>query len=304
MLSSTGVAPYRTRITCRVFALLVLLTCAQAYTAAACDLCAIYSATELRQSRKGVQLGVGQQFTRFQTLKDDGKTVPNPQGEYMNSAVTQVLLGYNFDSRWGLQLNLPIISRTFRRAVDGGRERGDETGLGDLSLVGLVRPYHRVTERSVLTTTIFGGLKLPSGDPDRLSEEASEDDDDHHDDGLLASHRDRHGDEETSGIHGHDLALGSGSVDGIIGGQVVFTWERFLWTTMVQYTMRTEGSFDYRYANDVQWRGGPGAFLLLHDHYALTAQFLISGERKGMDELDGSDVRERRVLDRVRDLFG
>jgi len=254
-------------------------------TVAACDLCAIYSATELRESRRGLQLGVGQQFTRFEDLKRDGKSVDNPEHEYLNSSITQLLVGYNIDARWGVQLNLPIISRTFRRAVGDGVERDDETGVGDLSLIGQVRPYSRVTADSVLTTTLFGGLKLPSGSADRLREEREE----------AGGHDGAHGDEETSGIHGHDLALGSGSVDGVIGGRVLLTWKRFLWTTTVQYLMRTEGSHDYRYANDVIWRGGPGAFLLLDDRYVVTVQLAISGERKGRDELDGGSVGDTRL---------
>jgi hypothetical protein len=261
----------------------------------ACDLCAIYSATELRESRTGVQIGVGQQFTRFDDLQDDGDGIPNPAGEYLNSAITQIFLGYNFDPRWGVQLNLPIISRTFRRVHDGHRERGDETGVGDLSLLGTFRPYSYVSERTVIQTSLFGGLKLPSGSPDRLREELDED---HHDDGEEPDDDDEHhgfeahgGSEDVaSGIHGHDLALGSGSVDGIIGGRVFLSWDRLFWTTAVQYLMRTQGRFDYRYANDVLWQGGPGVFVLLDDAYSLTARFLIAGERKGQDELAGDDV--------------
>lgn len=142
--------------------------------AAACDICSIYSATEQRETRTGFEIGVGEQFTRFATLRNDGDKVDNPADEYVNSAITQLLFGYNFDPRWGIQLNLPIISRTFRRLHDGAIDRGDETGVGDLSLAGVWRPYSWVGTESVFRLSLFGGLKFPSGSTDRLREELEE----------------------------------------------------------------------------------------------------------------------------------
>jgi len=258
----------------------------------ACDLCAIYTATELRERRGGPWLGVAEQYSHFATLKLDGDEVSNPADQYLDSSITQVLLGYNLNPAIGFQLNVPIISRSYRRIEDGSIQNGDVAGFGDLALLGTWRPYSRVGAQSVSHFSLFGGLKLPSGSPHRLQEEVGED---HHH--MMQADDEQDADdgaeEDTaSAIHGHDLALGSGSVDGIIGGQAYLSWRRAFVTAAVQYRMRTEGSYDYRYANDLWWSGGPGVYVLLGDdllgrQYSLTMQAVVSGEYKGNDELDG-----------------
>src|SRR4029453_8152028 len=159
-------------------------------------------------------------------------------GEFLNSSITQFVLGYQWNERFGLQLNIPFIARTFRRLEDGRLERGDSIGAGDLSLIGNLLAFDRVTDRSVFLFSLLGGLKLPSGNPDFLSEEldevttAAE--------GQPARLRmrgvprhstpggDPDGDDgprQTGGVHGHDLALGSGSVDGVVGGSLYWSFD-------------------------------------------------------------------------------
>jgi hypothetical protein len=91
-------------------------------------------------------------------------------------------------------------------------------------------------------------------------------------------------------VHGHDLTLGSGSVDGIIGAQVFANWGRLFANAFIQYMARNEGAFDYRFANDLLFAAGPGAYLLTGDSlfgepYTLRAQALFSGETKGNDSI-------------------
>jgi hypothetical protein len=263
----------------------------------ACDLCAIYTATELRETRPGAWLGIAEQYSHFATLKLDGDEVDNPANQRLDSSITQILLGYNLNSTIGFQLSVPIISRSFRRIEDGSIQNGDVAGFGDLALLGIWRPYSWVGEESVFNFSLVGGLKLPSGSPHRLEEEVGED---HHhemqaDDDQDAG--DGSGEEMANAVHGHDLALGSGSVDGIIGGQTYLSWRRAFVTAALQYRMRTEGSFDYRYANDLWWSGGPGFYILLGDdlagrQYSLAIQAVVSGEHKGKDELDGETVHD------------
>jgi hypothetical protein len=240
-----------------------------ALRAVACDLCAIYTATEQRESRTGFRLGVSEQYTFYGTLQDSGQSVANPAGERMNSFITQFVAGYTINPQFGVQINLPLIARVFRRQEAQGIVDGDETGIGDMSLLANVQLYSDVTENSVVRFSLLGGLKLPSGNSHRLKEEL----------------RETAGVE--SGIHGHDLALGSGSVDGIIGAQGFWSWQRFFASAAVQYLLRTEGDFQYEYANDLIWSGGPGAFLLLSHDYSLGAQIAITGESKGNDSRAG-----------------
>jgi len=264
----------------------------------ACDVCAIYTATEQRESRQGVRLGVAEQFSRFATLQDDGHKIDNP-GEHLNSSTTQLIGGYDFSSRFGLQLTLPIIARDFRRRENGVLTSGSENGVGDMSLLGIVRPFSYVTGENVVRTSFFGGLKFPTGSPDRLREELPEAEDaTGAEDAAVAGRHVHHGgqgdegddDEGPIGVHGHDLALGSGSYDGIIGGTLFASWKRFYWTTNVQYAMRTEGSFDYRYANEVTWGGGPGVFPYLTHGSSVALTALVSGEHKGLDTQGGVEA--------------
>jgi hypothetical protein len=107
--------------------------------------------------------------------------------------------------------------------------------------------------------------------------------------------RPRHANGPPSGVHGHDLTLGSGSVDGILGVQVFGSWERWFATASFQYLIRGTGAYDYRFANDLMFAAGPGAYLLTGDvlfgaPYTLRAQVQLTGETKGNDTIDGEDL--------------
>lgn len=261
----------------------------------ACDLCAVHMATDQTERRFG--LGVAEQFTRFGTLQDNGEEIANPAGEYINSSITQVFGTYRVLPWLRLQLNLPIITRPFRRLTTAGIENGDESGVGDMSIMSSLGPYSYVDSDTVMHSTGLLGVKLPSGSPDRLKEELQEDNGAPTDDpwfprGVKAAGREDGGGAQhviggvPSGVHGHDLALGTGSTDVIIGTQGFAGWRRFFGTAGVQYAIRTTGAFDYRYANDLLWYAGPGYFVLLNDDYSLGVQALASGESKGNDTLD------------------
>jgi hypothetical protein len=283
----------------------VLVSVALPATAPACDLCAIYTAVVVHDDRPGFEIGVGEQYTDFDTRQEDSTEVANP-GEYLRSSITQVFAGYNLNRWVGFQVGLPIIARNFRRLENGVLEDGDESGIGDMPLLVNVRPFTHVTTTTVLRLSLFGGLELPTGSTDRLREETEET----HDEarrraragagtsrgrgGASADHGAGHtgdgGGGAASAIHGHDLALGSGSVDGILGAGIFAGWRRLFVSAHSQYLLRTEGSFDYQYANDLTWSGGPGAFVLLDDRYSVGLQAVVGGETKGKDEHEDQPV--------------
>lgn len=252
--------------------------------AVACDVCAIYTATELRESRVGPSIGVAEQFTRFTTLQEDGDEIPNPADERLESSITQLLLGYTLAPRWSLQLNLPVIRRSFRRVEGDSTVSGNESGIGDLSVIGQYTAWSHVNAESVFRVSLLGGVKFPTGDSDRLGEEMGD-----------MEGEEVGGGEMPSGVHGHDLALGSGSFDGIVGGRLFGSWRRAFVTTLVQYAIRTEGDFDYRYANDLTWTGGPGVFALIGHDTTLGVQGLLTGEHKGKDEQDGMTIGDSAI---------
>ena len=247
--------------------------------ASACDLCSVYSAMQARgEIDKGFTVGVAEQFTHYGTLQEDGHKVPNDLDQHLDSSISQLFAGYNFTDRFGVQVNLPIIHRSFLRADDsGGIECGTESGVGDVSLVANFLAYRKATKKFTVAWTVHGGVKFPTGSSDRLQEEVDE----------LTAPQPPPGTPE-SGIHGHDLALGSGSVDGIVGTGVFARRQRLFFSANAQYSIRSKGDFDYRYADDLAWWGGPGVFLALNESYTVALQLNVSGETKGRDTFQGA----------------
>ncbi|MFN8644771.1 MAG: hypothetical protein U0802_25060 [Candidatus Binatia bacterium] len=264
-----------------------------------CDLCAVYTTSEAREDQTGFRVGLGAQFTYFHTLQNDGARVPNPYDEKIASAIAQLLLGYNVFPRFGLQLNVPYIVRDYRRVLQSGVQDGTVDGFGDLSLVAIGKLFSWSELDRIAHLVAFAGVKLPSGDPSLLQEEVPTKPCVPFPDPTACHQRvrvppDRHGHHSTgppSGVHGHDLTLGSGSVDGLIGAQVFGFWQRAFVTAFLQYAARNVGAYDYRFANDLLFGVGPGAYLwtgdLLFDApYTVRGQVIFSGETKGNDSID------------------
>ena len=274
---------------------LVAAVMAPARPARACDVCAIYVATELRESQPGLWLSAAEQLSRFQTLQRGGNEIPGG-GQQLTSSITQLSVGYDFLPELGVQVTVPLIVRDFRRPVDGGWQIGDENGLGDLSVLATYRPISHMEGDAMLRVSLLGGVELPTGSSDRIGEEIHE----MHTMARVADVASRHEDEPgdgfpPSGVHGHDLALGSGSVDGIVGGQVFASWFRFFATAGVQYAIRGTGDFDYRYADELTWNGGPGIFAILEHDYTFSVELELSGEWKENDTVDGEEADDTAI---------
>jgi hypothetical protein len=137
----------------------------------------------------------------------------------------------------------------------------------------------------------MAGMKYPTGNSDRLKEEVPLDPRDQLNEQFFGAAPDRGGgahDAVASGIHGHDLALGTGSFDSIFGGQLLATWDRAYWTTEVQYVVRTRGAYDYEYADELTVDAGPGVFVLVDHDYTLGIAASLAMETKGKDNIDGA----------------
>ncbi len=258
----------------KLFSMVVALAVSWVLPLGACDFCAVYSAQQAHgELGKGFFAGLTEQFTRMGTLQLEGQKVPNEVGQYLDSSISQALAGYNFSERIGLQFNLPVIYRAFKRPEGFGIQRGTVFGIGDVVLLGHGQLYRRDTEPWTISWAALGGVKFPTGSTSRLKEELEE----------VPS-------VPPSGIHGHDLTLGSGSFDGILGTGAFTRWRRSFVTAAVQYAIRSEGDFEYQFANDVAWWGGPGAYLLLKHNHTVALQLSVSGETKGRDTFQGAKV--------------
>ena len=167
-----------------------------------------------------------------------------------------------------------MIYRSFKRPDGlGGIEHDSESGVGDASLLGNWIAYSHQKKHSTVLFNLLGGVKFPTGSTSRIKEEFEEVEE------PIGP---------ASGIHGHDLTLGSGSFDGIVGATAFVRTGRFFLDASVQYAIRSEGDYGYQFANDLTWSGGPGVFLLLRDEFSLSLQAVVSGEDKGLDTFQGS----------------
>jgi len=277
--------------------------------ARACDLCAIYTTTQAREVEPGFRIGVAEQYTDFGTLQYNGGSFPNPSGEYIHSSITQLLGGYTFNSYVSAQLNLPIIDRGYRRVESQGVVTGSVAGVGDMSLIGIVNPFSWVDTQQIAHLFLIGGLTFPTGNPSQLAQEVPPPPCIRFPDPTICNpqgarlvqrpvdFRPHHTNGPPSGIGGHDLTLGTGSVNGIVGAQAFGTWRRLYATASIQYVAHTVGAFGYQFANDLHFDTGPGVYLLLGDDwlgeaYSFGAQVLFSGETKGNDTVDGQKLTD------------
>jgi hypothetical protein len=244
-----------------------------------------------------VYFATAEQFTHFGTLQLDGREVDNPTGEYLDSSITQLVAGYSFNSRFALQINVPLIYRSFERPEGFAIDRGTESGLGDVSLLGKFVLFHTTAadHRSAnaddpknphfekhepdftASALLIGGVKFPTGGTRRLKEEFNE---------VVVPGA------PESGIHGHDLTLGTGSYDAIIGGQTSLRYKSFFFQTDAQFTLRGDGAHQYNFANDLSWSGGPGYYFLRNRQTIVGLQFACSGEHKNVDRFRGQPAED------------
>lgn len=286
--------------------LLSLLSFSIAAPGIACDLCGCYTPRlEVAPEKSvGFYAGAAEQFTSFGTDRVDGRKVDNPTGQYLDSSNTQFFVGAKFfHDRLSLQVNVPYIYRHFRRPEGFDIEHGHESGLGDVSLLASLVVFRKdalfhetggglskdgktalPTERGepdfTTSLTLTAGLKAPTGDASRIKEEFNE--------------VDVEGAPE-SGIHGHDLALGTGSWDGVFGAQFSMRYKALFLDAEGQFTLRGHGHYSYRYANDFSWSGGPGVYVLRSPRGSLGIQCVVSGETKGTDTFLGQPAEDTGV---------
>ncbi len=250
---------------------LLVLTSAICVPAAACDLCSL-STLDGYDHGPGWGAGVGLRLTQLDHIQTDGSTIGNPENQYLTSTIVQATVAYQFDDHWSLQAILPYLHRSYRRVEAGEIENGDESGIGD-AVIAVTGSLMRGAghQRYVLLTTV--GLKLPTGNSDRLAEEENE---------VTPIPG-----ATESAVHGHDLALGSGSYDGIFGVGGRMTHGLWFASTDVQYSLRTEGDHHFQYGNDLMWNVGPGYQVWPGEEFSTGIQALISGETKAEDTANG-----------------
>lgn len=239
---------------------------------------------------------MGEQFTRLATLQIAGREVSNPTGQYENSFVTQLVAGYSLTSAFALQISLPIIYREFKRPQGLAIDLGSESGIGDAALLlkSVAFKYSSGTHREfqvggknplaienepdfTASAVLLSGVKFPTGATGRLKEEF-------HEVEIPGA--------PPSGIHGHDLTLGTGSHDALFGEQNSIRYQNFFAETDVQFALRGDGAHQYQFANDLIWDAGPGYYFVRQQSMIFGLQFLVSGEHKGRDRFRGASAED------------
>ena len=279
----------RLRLAALVVAFLWIAAVVAPQRAVACDICALHNSTVLDPPRPGLSLHVTEQYTSFNTYKKTGGT-SLPVDEWLQSSITNVVVGYGFVKPFRVELTVPFINREFYRLKDQAIDRDDVSGLGDMTVVGRFTAVDKVlSDASLVRLELFAGFELPTGDTDELEEEENEDDAE-----LTVgrpSVRPRHGGSgEPTGIHDQDLALGSGSLDAILGINAFASYRRLFATSGFQYGVRGNGDHDYRYDNDLSFHFGVGGYLLTHSVTTLGVEARLTGETKGNDKQHGETI--------------
>jgi hypothetical protein len=270
----------------------------------ACDLCGCYtpqveSMPKEKVSMSGFYTAIAEQFTHFGSLQFDDREVANPTGQRLESSITQFVVGYGINDRFALQFNAPFIYREFRRPEGFAIDEGNVSGIGDVSLLATAVLWHfastarrefnlegknpvAIEHESDCTCSIvaLAGLKFPTGDSSRLKEEF-------HEVEIPGA--------PESGIHGHDLTLGTGSYDGIFGAQSSLRYKNFFGEANGQFTLRGDGAHQYHFANDLIWSAGPGYYLVRKRDTLIGFQCVASGESKDVDRFQGRAAEDTGV---------
>jgi hypothetical protein len=256
----------------------------------ACDLCAINNAASTRpDGGRGFVLSLAQQFVPAGTVQLEGRQLPASVLDtvFLDSFQTHVVPTYNVSDRLGFSLNLPYVHRTFNRLqltpTGVSSERGTEQGLGDVSAIVRFAPVQVQKMKWSFGINTYAGAKLPTGDATRVREEAESTRE------LDALYGVGH-QHAVSGVHLRDLALGTGSLDGVFGLAVNSRWSRWFLNSHAQYYLRTRGESGYRYGSQWMLSTGPGAYLITRESFTVSVQALVSYDEMAPDRAFSHDV--------------
>lgn len=264
--------------------------------ASACDLCAVNNAALLPTAAMlPFQITLAEQFIARGTPQLNGVETANPGGDYLDTAITHIVPGWNPIPEFGISLNLPLIHRSYRTTefVDGGgflvpqAASGTISGLGDASIILRWSPWRHRDENWSGSFHILGGVKLPTGDSDRLASYVSLA---RIYDGLFPAGHNHDADPIAGGVHPAELSLGSGSVDGIFGLTGEVSSGRWFLKADAQYYLHTEGESGYRFGDEILLSARPGLALWKEKSWSLAAQLNATFEWRGTDSLLGREA--------------
>ncbi len=262
---------------------ITLLTTAS--TAFACDPCALYNVSRLQGHSPGAfTVSLSEQYTNFDRANSSPENSIRDGELVRGFSTTQVALAYDLTKEFGIQATLPLITRRFDKIEHYRSETKSDEGIGDASLVGTYSFINYRTSESMLVVEFTAGIKIPTGDTGVLKDVSTEEDEEAVERSFLKHHQ------IGSASGGRALTFGTGSYDYIVGLNLISRYQRYLAVSSAQYTVRTEGDFNYEFADDFLMSAGAGYYLALGDDFTLAGIVVLTGEFKGKDHLDSELV--------------
>ena len=233
---------------------------------------------------------ISEQYTAFDRAKDlPDNSIRN--GELVRGySTTQLGLAYDLLESLGLQLTIPLIIRRYDKIRNFRAATEHDSGFGDISLSGYYTFYNYNDGERAVRAGVSAGVKFPTGDTGVLRDIDSTQSAPGSAQDLLFKHH-------TSGVSasGRALTFGTGSYDYILGLNNLLRHQRLLFFSYLQYTLRTEGDFNYEFADDLTFSSGPGYFIFLEHDRSIALRLALSGEFKGKDELNNRSVEGSQV---------
>lgn len=267
-----------------VFVILVVINLYSSF-AYACDYCGIYpnplstssmDTTPLKASE--ITFGAAEQLIGYSKVRQDGNSVPKALHENLKINLTNLSLQYTLNPKIRFSAFVPVVFERYRTLENGVFKGAHDKGIGDVILQTEFLPVAYYHGTNSLVFKIGGGVKLPSGSTDKLSLE---------------------GTTQEAIIRGRDLSIGTGSVDFPVFTSLTFEHNKYLLEAGAQYNIRTEGDYNYQYANDLWWHVGVGLIIPQESGFTITPSFRLVGFHKDMDQQNNRDVSDSGI-----DLYG
>lgn len=201
-------------------------------------------------------------------------------GELVRDFLTnQINLSYSLNDSFSVMLAVPYIVRGYYDVKNFSREYKVDSGIGDISALGYYADTILSSEDFSASYSLYGGVKTPTGDTGSIGQASNNITTKHH---VIPS----------SASAGRILTFGTGSYDFPLGAGVFLESGRFITPLSFQYTFKTEGSFNYKFADDIIFYAAPGVNVLSSEEFSMSLHYMMSGEFKNADTLSGKKVSE------------
>lgn len=247
----------------------------------ACYPCSILNVSKMESLEAGSsRFSLSERYISYDQAQDLAYAERRDNEFVRSFSITQIGYGYAVTDRLELDIYLPVIHRRADsvEALDSEKER--DFGIGDLVLASNLKVYDDVGDNWSVDSGFTFGVKLPTGDTDRISDEVNT----------------RHHPAVISGS-ANNLVFGTGSTDLILGFSAIANYEKLLALATFQYTFRTEGEDDYKFADDIIGMTGLGHYLLMEDDYSLALAAMLSAEKKPEDSVGAQTLNGTEYFD-------